>query len=77
MGEGAQTALTALGDTVNTTVRLASAAKQGEVLVTAAAATAADLDPQFERRRLELKGKQLLTEVVTLTVTPGGGSGPR
>jgi len=45
--------------------------------VTAAAATAADLDPQFERRRLELKGKQLLTEVVTLTVTPGGGSGPR
>ena len=72
MGEGAQTALTALGDTVNTTARLASAAQQGEVLVSTAAANAADLDPHLERRSLELKGKQLATEVVTLTVTPSG-----
>jgi len=72
VGEGAQTELTALGDTVNTAAPLASAARGGEVLVTTEAATAAGLNPQLQRRRLELKGKQLLTEVVTLTVAPGG-----
>jgi hypothetical protein len=34
--------------------------------VTTEAAAAAGLDPTLERRALELKGKQLLTEVVTL-----------
>jgi adenylate cyclase len=70
VGEGPRTELTALGDTVNVAARLAAAAIGGELLVTTAAATAAGLDPQLERRQLELKGKQELTEVVALHVGP-------
>jgi adenylate cyclase len=70
VGEGGRTELTALGDAVNTTARLASVASVGEVLVTAEAAAAAGLDGTLERRTLELKGKQLTTEVVTLRVGP-------
>lgn len=55
---------------VNTAARLASTAKRGEVLVTVDAAAAAGLDPALERRSLELKGKQLTTEVISLTVGP-------
>jgi adenylate cyclase len=68
VGEGAHTELTALGDTVNTTARLASVAKAGEILVTKAAAEAAGLDPGLERRSLDLRGKQLRTDVVVLSV---------
>jgi adenylate cyclase len=68
VGDDAHTELTALGDTVNTTARLASAAAAGEVLVTAVAAQAAGLDPDLERRSLELKGKESATEVVSLRV---------
>jgi adenylate cyclase len=68
VGDEAHTEITALGDTVNTTARLASAAAAGEVLVTAAAARAARLDPGLERRSLELKGKESATEVVSLRV---------
>jgi adenylate cyclase len=70
VGRGDRVDLTAVGDAVNTTARLASMATAGEVLVTTEAATAANLDPALERRRLELKGKQALTEVVTLRVQP-------
>jgi adenylate cyclase len=70
VGEGTHTTLTALGDAVNTTARLASAARAGEILVTADAATAAGLDSGLQRRPLELKGKQQLIEVVTLTIGP-------
>jgi adenylate cyclase len=70
VGAGTHTTLTALGDAVNTTARLASAAAAGEILVTGDAATAAGLDSNFERRPLEPKGKQQITEVVTLAVTP-------
>ena len=66
VGDEAHTELTALGDTVNTTARLASAAAAGEVLVTAPAAGAAGLDPGLERRSLQLKGKESATEVVSL-----------
>ena len=70
IGEGARTDLTALGDTVNTAARLASAARAGEVLVTTDAAAAAGLDTtDLERRTLELKGKTERTEVVTLGVS--------
>jgi adenylate cyclase len=72
VGEGAQTALTAVGDVVNTAARLASVADSGEILITAEAARAADLDPELERRSLALKGKHLATEVVTLRVSPAG-----
>lgn len=68
VGEGAHTELTALGDSVNTTARLASIAEAGQVLVTAEAAAAAGLSAELERRQLTLKGKQQVTEVVTLTI---------
>ncbi len=70
IGEGAHVDMTAVGDAVNTAARLASAAAAGEVLVTVDAASAAGLDPRLERKHLELKGKQVPTEVVSLTV-PG------
>jgi adenylate cyclase len=70
VGEGAYVTITALGDAVNIAARLASAAGAGEILVTSAAADAASLDPGLERRPLELKGKQEVVDVVTLTVGP-------
>jgi adenylate cyclase len=49
---------TALGDNVNVTARLASNARQGEILVTDAAYRAAGLTlGELEHRQLELKGK--------------------
>lgn len=68
VGRGARVELTALGDGVNTTARLASLAGAGEILVTIDAAAAAGLDPALERRQVELKGKQVATEVVSLRV---------
>jgi adenylate cyclase len=70
VGAVTHTTLTALGDAVNTTARLASAAAAGEILVTSDAATAAALDSTLERRPLELKGKQEITQVVALTISP-------
>ena len=70
VGTGARTEFTALGDTVNTTARLASAAAPGEILVTAATAEAAGVDAAVERKVLELKGKQEATEVVRLVIEP-------
>jgi len=58
IGEGPDTELTAMGDTVNTTARLASAAGMGEILVTDAAIANAQLAvASVERRQLTLKGK--------------------
>lgn len=68
IGEGMEADLTAMGDLVNTTARLASAAGAGEVLVTLAAAAAAGLSDSLERRSLELKGKTGDTEVAVLTI---------
>lgn len=49
---------TALGDSVNTTARLASSAAAGEILVSDATCSAAGLDiTGLEHRQLELKGK--------------------
>ena len=66
VGDGSHVEMTALGDTVNTAARLASVALAGEVLVSSVAATAAGIDPGLERRSLELKGKDLPTEVVVV-----------
>jgi adenylate cyclase len=77
VGSGAQTALTALGDSVNTTARLTAAAAAGEIVVSVAAATAAELDPTLERSQLALKGKDGLVEVVRLTASPPGGDATR
>jgi adenylate cyclase len=68
VGDGDRTELTALGDTVNTTARLASAAGAGEILVSAAAARASGLEPGLEQRSLELKGKARPTDVVVLRI---------
>lgn len=66
IGEGPDAELTAMGDIVNTTARLASAAGAGEVLVTTAAAKAAGVVEPVEHRSLELKGKSIPTDVVVL-----------
>lgn len=68
VGEGPAGALTALGDVVNVTARLAALAEPGEILVTTDAAMAAGIDPLLPRRLLDLKGKQQQTEVVSLRV---------
>jgi adenylate cyclase len=71
VGEGSHVELTAVGDPVNVTARLASAAATGEVLVSVAAARDAGLDLSgHEPRRLELKGKALATDVISLRVGP-------
>jgi adenylate cyclase len=66
VGDKGVTDFTALGDTVNTAARLASAAGEGEILVTRAAADAAGLVGDSERRRLELRGRTEPVEVVVL-----------
>jgi adenylate cyclase len=67
IGEGSDTELTAMGDVVNVTARLASAAGPGEILVTASAARDAGLPDDLPRRSLELKGKSQATDVVIIT----------
>jgi adenylate cyclase len=56
---------TALGDVVNTTARLASAARAGEVIVSVAAAEAAGADSP-ERRTVEIRGRVEPIEVIVL-----------
>jgi adenylate cyclase len=76
VGDDSHTELTALGDAVNTTARLASEAAAGEILVTVAAADAAGVRGAHERRALELKGKETPTEVISLRVAPARSPGP-
>ena len=68
VGQGAHREVTAVGDAMNVTARLASAAASGEILVTTAAASAAGLDPTLARRELVLKGRTAPMDVVGLTV---------
>jgi adenylate cyclase len=70
VGEGPHTALTAVGDVVNVTARLAALARPGEILITADAAAAAGMGDGLERRILELRGKQQQMEVVALQIGP-------
>jgi adenylate cyclase len=59
VGAGDARDFTALGDTVNTAVRLNGLAGAGEILVSASAAAAAGLEtPGLERRSLELRGRE-------------------
>ena len=59
--------ITALGDNVNITARLASRAGSGEVLISDAAYTSAGLNlGNLEQRQLELKGKSELIGVRVL-----------
>jgi adenylate cyclase len=67
--EGSITDVAALGDSVNTTARLASKAASGEVLISEAAYYAAGLDlGNLEERQLELKGKSEPVRVRVLRV---------
>jgi adenylate cyclase len=67
VGGGDNVEVTAMGDPVNLTARLASAAGAGEVLVTTAAAEAAGLDTGgAERRELALRGRSEPVEVLVL-----------
>ena len=65
--EGAVDDFTALGDVVNTTARLASTAAAGELLVSVAAAEAAEYAMDgLERRTLEVRGRHEPVEVVVI-----------
>lgn len=66
VGDSSHVELTALGDPVNTTARLAAAAQGGEIVVSGTAADAAGLDPNLPRTSLTLKGKEAPVEVVVL-----------
>jgi len=69
VGSGDNVELSAMGDRVNVTARLASAASAGELLVTAEAARTAQLEVAgLERRSLALKGKSEETQVLVLRV---------
>ena len=58
---------TALGDVVNITARLASAAGAGEVIVSVAAAEAAGMATEhLERRTVEIRGRTKPIEVIVL-----------
>ena len=70
VGTDTHAEFTALGDTVNTTARLASAAGSGQIFLTAEAAEAADLEHADPPIRLDLKGKQDAAKVFTLVVRP-------
>jgi adenylate cyclase len=64
VGEGMDAELTAMGDVVNVTARLATEAGAGEALVTAAAVANAGLAGGGQQRRsLQLKGRSAPTEV--------------
>lgn len=71
VGEGPDTDMTAMGDLVNTTARLASVAGAGEILLTVTAATTDAVDG-LERRTLELKGKSTPTEVAVMSLYDPG-----
>jgi adenylate cyclase len=69
LGHSEHHELTAVGDAVNTAARLAASAGEGEVLVSAAAAVAANLESMLERRSLTLKGKRAPFEVVVVRIS--------
>jgi adenylate cyclase len=73
LGTAEHVEFTALGDAVNVTARLASAAGPGELLVTEAAAQSATFAVAgLERRQLDLRGKTAATDVVVVTVNHDG-----
>jgi adenylate cyclase len=73
VGTAEHVEFTALGDTVNTTARLTSAAGRGEMLITEASARAAAIDHDgLERRRMNLRGKSEETVAFVMTLPTDG-----
>ena len=68
IGDDIHVELTAVGDAVNTAARLASAAAQGEILISDVTARAAGLSDALQRSPLALKGKAEQLDVVRLGV---------
>jgi adenylate cyclase len=67
---GAPDDFTALGDVVNTTARLASAALAGELILSVDAAVAAGRDTSGDDvRRLDIRGRQEAIDVIALRPT--------
>lgn len=66
VGEGDLVDLTAMGDPVNVTARLASAAGAGEILVSQSTAEAAGLHDDTEIRHLTLRGREQQLDVHVL-----------
>jgi adenylate cyclase len=63
--------ITALGDAVNTTARLAAEAKPGEALISDDASSAAGLDTQgLEQHTLSLRGRRQPVDVWVMRVEP-------
>ena len=70
VGTAEHVEFTALGDAVNVTARLASAAGRGDLLVTEAAGRAAAFAAEgFESRQLDLRGKTAATDVIIVTMS--------
>ncbi len=75
IGSANDTELTAMGDVVNTTARLATEAAAGELLVSDVAARKARLATKgLERRSLILKGKSEPTPVLVLSAASPAGN---
>ena len=71
VGEGDARDFTALGDTVNTTARLTGLAGAGEILISAEAATAGNLETAgLERRTLEFRGREQPVDAWVATARP-------
>lgn len=71
-GEDSPADFTALGDNVNITARLASEAGPGEILISKASYSAANLKRRdLERRQMELKGKSEPVGVRVLRIAAG------
>jgi adenylate cyclase len=71
VGDESHLEMTAVGDAVNVAARLASVAQAGEILVSTEAAADSQLDlGALPRRSLELRGKEQMTEVVSVVVQP-------
>jgi adenylate cyclase len=70
-GQGGTSDITVLGDAPNTAARLASSARQGEILISEAAYRVAGLQLDgLEQRDLELKGKSEKVRVYVLPSKP-------
>ena len=73
LGSGGVSDITALGDDVNLTARLASTAAAGEILITEAIRAASGLPTNdLEPRRLELKGRSAPVDVWSMRVGSQG-----